>query len=76
VLTSALAGGKFRVAARIYDVGVDPATLTRIKRPTRSPYLDAAEIQPVIDVLVKYKTIPKAFSAVELISPYALKPPK
>ncbi len=129
VLSSALAGGKFRVAARIYDavsrrfqttawfamaewaaanrvaverfaqvihdanvyveahgaetipliasfVGVDPATLAHSTRPTRAPYLVAAEIQPVIEILVKYKAIPKSFPASELISPYALRPPQ
>ena len=129
VLSSFLAGGKVRVAARMYDavshrfqttawfalsdwveknrdaavrfaqvvhdanvyvgahesetipliaafVGVDPATLTKIRRPARSPYLDAGEIQPVIDLLARYKTIPKPFSAQDLISPYALKAPK
>lgn len=55
---------------------LDPALVRRMKRVTFSEYLSAPMIQPLIDVAAKYKVIDAAFNAQELISPYALKPPR
>lgn len=57
-------------------VGVDPGALAKMRNPERGKYFDPALIQPLIDLSVKYKAIPKAFPAAELISDAALKPPK
>ena len=48
--------------------GVDPAVITRSHRLAYAP-LDPALIQPVIDACAKYKVIPAAFDAKELIAP-------
>jgi NitT/TauT family transport system substrate-binding protein len=56
-------------------LGLDPAELNRMARSTPAPYLRAQEIDPVVAVAVTYKKIPKAFSAAEMISDAALKPP-
>jgi NitT/TauT family transport system substrate-binding protein len=53
--------------------GMDRALLSRMKRTLYGPTLVAAEIQPVIDVAVKYKVLEKAFPAAELISDAAAK---
>lgn len=55
---------------------VDPKIATRMARVTFAEYLTAPMIQPLIDVAVKYKAIDQRFNAQELISPYALKPPR
>jgi NitT/TauT family transport system substrate-binding protein len=57
-------------------VGIDPAALVKMRNPERGRYYDPALIQPLIDLSVKYKAIPKAFPASELISDAALKAPK
>jgi len=54
---------------------LDPAVVRGMARVTFAEYLTAPEIQPLVDVAVKYKVIDRSFSAQELISPYALKPP-
>jgi NitT/TauT family transport system substrate-binding protein len=54
---------------------IDEKLVARMARITFGDYLRPAEIQPLIDVAFKYKTIDKAFDAKLLISPYALKPP-
>jgi NitT/TauT family transport system substrate-binding protein len=46
-----------------------PEVLALMNRSTFPPALDAALIQPVIDVSVQYGTMPAKFSAVELIAP-------
>jgi len=54
----------------------DPALVRRMKRVLFAEYLTAPMIQPLIDVAAKYKVIDAPFNAQELISPYALKPPR
>ncbi len=54
---------------------LDPAVVRRMARVTFAEYLTAPEIQPLVDIAYKYKVIDRSFSAQELISPYALKPP-
>jgi ABC-type nitrate/sulfonate/bicarbonate transport system substrate-binding protein len=56
--------------------GVDPAATLTMKRGVYAEYLDPLLIQPAIDATAKFKVIDKAFPAQELISPYALKPPR
>jgi NitT/TauT family transport system substrate-binding protein len=55
---------------------VDPKLAPRLARVTFAEYLTAPMIQPLVDVAAKYKAIEKAFDAQDLISPYALKPPR
>ena len=55
---------------------VDPKLAPKMARVTFAEYLAAPMIQPLVDVAAKYKVIDKAFDASELISPYALKPPR
>jgi len=55
---------------------VDPATFRTMTRVKFAPYLVASMIQPLINVALKYKVIEASFDAQELISPYALKPPR
>jgi len=56
--------------------GIDTATVLKMHRNTIAEYLDPALIQPVIDAVARYKVIDHAFPAAELISPYAIKPPR
>ena len=64
-------------APLIVDFGkVDPKVAARMARVTFAEYLTAPMIQPLVDVTAKYKAIDKSFDAQELISPYALKPPR
>lgn len=55
---------------------VDPKLAPRLARVTFAEYLTAPMIQPLVDVAAKYKVIDKTFDAQDLISPYALKPPR
>ncbi len=64
-------------APLIIDFGkVDPKLAPKLVRVTFAEYLTAPMIQPLVDVAAKYKAIDKPFDAQELISPYALKPPR
>ena len=54
----------------------DPKVYARMTRVQFAEYLDARDIQPLIDVAAKYKSIDHAFPAQEMISPLALKPGK
>lgn len=54
---------------------IDAGVVRRMPRMKFAPYLDAAMIQPLIDVAAQYGAIGKAFRAEELISDLALKPP-
>jgi NitT/TauT family transport system substrate-binding protein len=49
--------------------GMDPRLASQMHHTYTPPSFDASEIQPVIDLAAKYKTIPKAFDARELIAP-------
>jgi NitT/TauT family transport system substrate-binding protein len=53
--------------------GLDRALCQRMHRSLQTQAVIAAEIQPVIDVAVKYKVLEKGFSARELISDAAVK---
>jgi hypothetical protein len=44
-----------------------------MKRTIYTPTVNASEIQPVIDVAVRYKVVEKTFPAGELISEAAVK---
>ena len=63
------------VALVAQNAKLDPKLVARMARITFGDYLRPSEIQPLIDVAFKYKTIGKTFDARELISPYALKAP-
>ena len=52
--------------------GIDRSLLARMKRTLYTPTLNAAEIQPVIDVAVRYKVFEKGYPATELISDAAV----
>jgi NitT/TauT family transport system substrate-binding protein len=51
--------------------GMEPATIRSMVRAVYVPVLDPALIQPLIDTAAKYGSIPAAFDARELFSPYA-----
>ena len=51
--------------------GIDRATVATMGRAAYATTLSPALVQPVIDAAARYGAIPKAFSAVELFSPYA-----
>jgi len=53
--------------------GADPAALANIRHPGRGVAIGPADLQPVIDLAAKYKVIPKAFSAQEMICSCALR---
>lgn len=53
--------------------GLDRALCQRMRRSLQTRAVVAAEIQPVIDVAVKYKVLEKAFPARDLISDAAVK---
>jgi NitT/TauT family transport system substrate-binding protein len=53
--------------------GVDPATIANVRHAGRGVPLDPADVQPVIDVAFKYKVIPKAFPATDIICSCALR---
>jgi NitT/TauT family transport system substrate-binding protein len=53
---------------------IDPKDIADAPRAQCPPYVEAADLQPVIDVAVRYKIIEKAFDAHELLSPAILKP--
>jgi len=46
---------------------LDPATLTGMTRATYAGHLDPAEMQPIIDVSVRYGALPTSFPAREVI---------
>ena len=54
---------------------LDEKLVARMPRVTFGDFLRPREIQPLIDLAAKYKTIAKPFEARDLISPYAQKPP-
>ena len=53
--------------------GVDPASITKTHHEGRGVAITAADLQPVIDAAAKYKVIPAAFPASELICSCALR---
>jgi len=48
--------------------GMDPDTATRMHHAVIATSFDAADIQPIIDLAVKYKVIPKRFEAREMMA--------
>jgi NitT/TauT family transport system substrate-binding protein len=56
--------------------GVEPAVVERSPSSLDPPYLDPADLQPVIDASVKYGLIPKTFDAAELLDPVVRRPGK
>lgn len=55
---------------------IEPAVLANMAHSERPAYLDPAALQALIDQAAKYKYIARPFPAQELISEYALKPPR
>jgi ABC-type nitrate/sulfonate/bicarbonate transport system substrate-binding protein len=53
--------------------GATPEAVAHSARFTDAEYADATQIQPVIDVLVKYGVIDHEFPAADIISQYALR---
>lgn len=56
--------------------GLDPAAIAHMQRSIAALYLDARDVQPLIDSGAKYKLIARTFPAEELFSSTALKPPR
>jgi NitT/TauT family transport system substrate-binding protein len=56
--------------------GIDPAAIVHMTRSTAALYLDARDVQPLIEAAVKYKILEHSFPAQELFSPLALKAPR
>lgn len=56
--------------------GVDVGIVSKAMRATDPEYVEAKNIQPIIDVAVKYNILDKRFDASDLISSVALKPPR
>jgi NitT/TauT family transport system substrate-binding protein len=54
--------------------GVDVAVVSKAMRATDPEYVEARNIQPVIDVAAKYGLLDRRFDASEIISGVALKP--
>jgi NitT/TauT family transport system substrate-binding protein len=55
---------------------VPPNVIARTVRSLDGEYVDARDIQPLIDFAAKYGMIPKAFPAEDIISPAALRSPR
>lgn len=53
---------------------IDPKDIAGAPRAESAPYVDAKDIQPIINVAVRYGVIPRPIDPQELISPAALKP--
>jgi len=54
-------------------MNVDPGSITKTRHAVRGVAIVPADLQPVIDALVKFKTIPKPFPAEEMICSCALR---
>jgi ABC-type nitrate/sulfonate/bicarbonate transport system substrate-binding protein len=52
--------------------GFDPATIANVRHSERGVAISPADIQPIIDIAAKYKVIPKAFPASDIICTCAL----
>jgi ABC-type nitrate/sulfonate/bicarbonate transport system substrate-binding protein len=55
---------------------LEPALVARTMKGASGDYLEAKDIQPMIDATAKYGVIDKPFNAQDLISPAALKRPR
>jgi ABC-type nitrate/sulfonate/bicarbonate transport system substrate-binding protein len=55
--------------------GVTPEVIAKSVRFIDPEYAEARNIQPMLDICFKYGAIDRAFSAEEVISPVAVKPP-
>lgn len=56
--------------------GVDLGIVQHMVRVPFAEYVDGRAIQPLVDAVAKYGVIERSFDAAELVSPYALKPPR
>jgi hypothetical protein len=54
--------------------GVEAATVAHSVRAVDPDYIEARNLQPVIDFEYKYKLIDRRFNAADIISSVALKP--
>jgi NitT/TauT family transport system substrate-binding protein len=54
--------------------GIEPAKLAQMRHPERPAYLNAGELQPLIDAAARYGFIPKPFPARELYADTILRP--
>ena len=55
--------------------GMDPTVIAHSVRPTDPEFVDAKNIQPLIDIAFRLKAIDRKFNAEELISDTALRSP-
>ena len=55
--------------------GVAPNVISRSVRPVDPEYIDPKNIQPVINLALRYKLIDHGFSADDVVSPSALRKP-
>jgi len=54
-------------------VGLDPNAMPQVHHPDRGVAMAPSDIQPIIDAAAKYKLIPKAFAAQDIICSCALR---
>ena len=54
---------------------LDPALIARTMKGSDAQYLDAKDIQPMIDASAKFGMIAKSFKAEDMMSPVLVKPP-
>jgi NitT/TauT family transport system substrate-binding protein len=54
-------------------MNVDPGSIPKTRHAVRGVAIVPADLQPVIDALVKFKTIPKSFPAAEMLCSCALR---
>ncbi len=54
--------------------GLDPALVAKMPSTVYPPGLDRRDVQPIIDVAVRYKVLDKTFDAADMISPAVAKP--
>jgi hypothetical protein len=53
----------------IANTGLEPAAAARMAHARLGEGLDPSEVQPIIDICAKYKTIPQRFDAREMLLP-------
>lgn len=77
IIADAVAYVNGHVAETVDDLvaltGLDRSLVLRMRRTPQTPTVVAAEIQPVIDVAVRYKVLERGYSAAELVSDAAVK---
>ena len=56
--------------------GIDVKVVESAVRVPFAEYVDARLIQPLIDAVARYKLIDHSFNAAEIVSPFAVRPPR